>query len=601
MSFPRKNISAIAAGVALGLTSLAIQAADQPNLGAVGAGASFTGGATINTGTSFLSRVPAADPLDLVATIKPAAADVGQQGNLVAILIIPGVGQFNLLSGGIWVAWNGDPATIQPFRKKTLAASEPVSILNDLIGQDTNLTGVEFQAYVGYYRNSIADIKYSSSPAKVTISAPPANTCPTNTTAGTGTFAGKPVCVLSSANRITTNTHLTANFSYLINGTVFIGENTATPNDQKISLTIDAGTTLFAPEGVNTLVIDKSAKIFANGTPSKPIIMTSEGDVPGIDVLNTRGKWGGLVINGVARLNTQSGFDEGEGSTGTYGGGTTPNDDDSSGAVTFLQVKYAGWPITSTNELNSIALQGVGRGTILDYIHVHNGADDAIEFYGGTVNAKHLLLTGTDDAALDWTSGYLGKIQHVLIKQTTSGDNCIEADNLSANPTATPRSIPQIANLTCIGSTGVKSNGHAFELKAGTGMNLRNSVIAGPFTSTEGCILIAGNETFTSSGASIATLNGTLTFTNSRIDAACGADLKQSSGAPWTTADWFAAQSGSAIGTADLGGPKGWANGSSLNAVVPSTTTDPFFDNVDHIGAVKDDSSDWTRGWRFDF
>ncbi|MFM1896298.1 MAG: hypothetical protein RLZZ385_1372 [Pseudomonadota bacterium] len=601
MIFPRKNISALAAGVALGLTSLVAQAADQPSLGSVGAGATFTGGATINNGASYLSTVPAADALDLVATIKPAAADVGKQGNLVVIMDVKGLGFFNLLSGGIWVQWNGDPATIQPFKKKTLAASESVTILNDLIGQDTNLTNAEFKAYVGYYMASVADIKYSANPAAVAISAPPAASCPANTTAGIGNFAGKPVCVLSSANRITTNTHLTANFSYRLDGTVFIGENTATPNDQKITLTIDAGTTIFAPEGVNTLVIDKSAKIMANGSPSKPIVFTSEVDVPGVDSLNTRGRWGGLVINGVARLNTSSGFDNGEGSTGQYGGGTTPNDDDSSGAVTYAQIKYAGYPITSTNELNSVALQGVGRGTILDYIHIHNGADDAIEFYGGTVNAKHLVLTGTDDDALDWTSGYIGKIQHVVIKQTNRGDNCIEADNLGSNPTATPRSIPQIANLTCVGSTGIASSGHAFELKAGTGMNMRNSVVGGPFVSTEGCIFFDTLATFTNSGATIAALNGTLTMTTSRIDSACNLTEKSGINPPWTGEAWFAAQSGSAKGTVDLGGPKGWANGSSLNAVVPSTTTDPFFDNVDYIGAVKDDSSDWTKGWSFSF
>ena len=57
---------------------------------------------------------------------------------------------------------------------------------------------------------------------------------------------------------------------------------------------------------------------------------------------------------------------------------------------------------------------------------------------GGTVNAKHLLITGQDDDALDWTNGWTGKLQHVVIKHTTSGDNCIEADNLGANPVATP-------------------------------------------------------------------------------------------------------------------------------------------------------------------
>jgi len=33
--------------------------------------------------------------------------------------------------------------------------------------------------------------------------------------------------------------------------------------------------------------------------------MTSEQDVEGVDALNLRGAWGGVVINGSATLNTQ--------------------------------------------------------------------------------------------------------------------------------------------------------------------------------------------------------------------------------------------------------------------------------------------------------
>lgn len=599
----RIKLRAIASGVALGIAAMSAQAATPPTLPTAGSQtqAVFTGGATINGGASYLSTVPAADAADLIVNIQPAPANVGQSGSIVVIASIPGMGLFMKLSGGIWIPWTAaDP--VQPAITKTLTADEQVKVLDGLIGSDTNLAGMTIQAFVGYYTGGdISNLTYTSAPASITIANAPAAGCPVNTTLLSGTtFAGKPVCQLSGASRITTDTHLTANNSYFINGTVFVGSNTPTENANKVKLTIDAGTTLFAPEGVNTLVIDRGGKIYANGSATKPIIMTSEVDVTGVDALNTRGKWGGLVINGRAQLNTQSGFDEGEGSTGQYGGGTTPVNTDDSGAVTYVQIKYAGFPITSENELNSIALQGVGSGTILDYIQVHNGADDAIEFYGGTVNAKHLLLTGTDDDALDWTTGYVGKLQHILIKQTSSGDNCVEADNLGSNPVATPRSIPTVSNLTCIGSSGVKSSGHAFELKAGTGMLMSNSIIGGTFpTGGEGCMLISGAQTFTNSGASIATLNGTLVMRDSLITTACAADLKEGSGAPWTTSNWYGAQSNSTTGAVDLGGPHGWANGSAINAIPANIPSDSFFDKVDYIGAVKDSSSDWTAGWSF--
>ena len=58
---------------------------------------------------------------------------------------------------------------------------------------------------------------------------------------------------------------------------------------------------------------------------------------------------------------------------------------------------------------------------------------------------------------------------------------------------------------------------------------------------------------------------------------------------------------GTSAGAVELGGPDGWANGIFVNAVTPVIPTDSFFDQVDYIGAVKDDSSDWTKGWTFKF
>lgn len=606
MKSMRTKLSAIASGVALGVATMAatsaVSAADQPALAATGpkSGAVFTGGATINGGASFLTTVPAADAVDIVASIKPASTDVGQTGSLVAVLNVPGVGQFNLLSGGIWVPL--DTANVMPFATKTLSATEEVTIVDDLIGADTNLTGLTLTAYVGYYTgNDLSTLTYTSAGAQVAIAEAPAAGCPTGTTANAlvGTFEGKPVCDIPSGDPITTDLHLTANNIYFFNGTVFIGDNTIhTADADKVSLTIDAGTKILSEGSQSALVISRAGKIYANGTATKPIIMTSAQDDGTLDARNARGLWGGLTISGSAQLNSQSGLADGEGSTGEYGGGTSPNNADSSGALTYVQIKYAGFPITQDDELNTLALQGVGSGTIIDYVQAHNGADDGVEFYGGAVNAKHLVLTGNDDDAVDWTLGWSGKLQHVIVDQTTSGDNCIEADNLSSNPTATPRSIPTVSNFTCILSEGMKSNGHAFELKAGTGGNISNVVIGGTLDSTEGCVLIANEDTFTQSGASIATLNGTLTLENTLVTAACAAAMS-GDGPAWTAAEWFAAQTSSASGSVDLGGPYSWANGTAINAATHSIPSDSFFDQVDYIGAVKDESSDWTEGWTF--
>ncbi|MDP7402951.1 MAG: hypothetical protein QF916_06115 [Gammaproteobacteria bacterium] len=600
MKVSKIKLSAIASGVALGIASAASQAAQPPAFALTGpkTGAEIQIGGTLNNRASYQAVMPAADSFDIVATIKPESADVGKSGSLVVALEVEGLGTFNLLSGGIWVPL--DLANIQAYKTKTLTASEDITILDNFIGTDTNLTGTTLKVYVAYYTDGdISNITYNTTAAAVAISTTPSG-CPTGTTANSATYNGLPVCNLPVGDPITTDMHLTANNAYFFSGTVFVGNNTVnTPFADKVSLTIDPGVNIISEGGQSALVVSRGGKIFANGSPDKPIIMTSSQDDGSLDVLNARGLWGGVAINGSATQNTASGYAQGEGFTGEYGGGTSPNDSDNSGSMTYVQIRYAGYPITADDELNTISLHAVGSGTTLDYIHSHNGADDGIEFYGGTVNAKHILITGQDDDALDWTNGWTGNLQHVVIKHTTSGDNCIEADNLGANPIATPRSNPTISNLTCITSSTQKSSGHAFELKAGTAMQMYNSVVGGVIESTEGCILIAGDETFSQSGSSAATLNGTLKMERSYITTACAAALAGSG--TFTTAEWFAAQAGTTSGSVDLGGPNGWTNGSLINAKTVTSGLGTFFDTVDHIGGVKDDTSDWTKGWSYDY
>lgn len=614
MKFHPQQISALALGVAMGVSAMATQAEEQPLLPTFppNSGAVFSAGATNNGGASYLSMIPAADAVDLVGTIKPAPADVGKQGSLVVVLEVPGIGLFSRLSGGIWLPVDpSDLSTLSVYKVKTLEEEEPVSLLEGLVGENTNLTGMTFSAYLAYFTDgNIGTIKYTDAPTRFTISESPSAGCPANTTAGVGTFNGKPICVLTGGDAITTDTHLTANNSYFLDGTVRFGTQDITESDDKITVTIDAGTTLFANSAARTFfLVDRGAKIMANGTPESPIVFTYDEDEEGsnsVDPLNDRGKWGGVIINGRAQLNSATGFEQGEGSTGEFGGGAAPVNDDDSGSMTYVQIRYAGDIITETDELNSLALQGVGSSTNIDFINIHNGADDGVEFYGGAVNARHLVLTGMDDDAIDWTLGWSGNLQHAVVKMTTSGDNCIEADTLEANNVATPRSIPTLSNLTCIGSTGMKGSSHAFELKEGTGMKLYNAVVGGSFPQGgEGCILIRRQPTFdqSTSDGNISGLNGTLIMENSLITQACANDLQGAStaaGSDFTTTNWYNAQAMSSIGDVDLGGPRAWANGWNINSVEPNIPSDPFFEDADYIGAIKDDTSDWTRGWTFD-
>jgi len=171
MKLELMKTSAIATGVALAFASLSAQAATQPSLTTAGASSSaaFTGGATVNDGASYLAEVPAEVAADLIATIAPAAGDVGKEGSLVVIAEVGDLGFFIKLSGGIWIPWDG--ATILPMMTKTLTASESVNVLDNLVGNDTSLAGLSIKAYVGYYTgtDAAATITYTAAPIEMKI------------------------------------------------------------------------------------------------------------------------------------------------------------------------------------------------------------------------------------------------------------------------------------------------------------------------------------------------------------------------------------------------------------------------------------------------
>ncbi|MCB0074948.1 MAG: hypothetical protein KDE20_26000, partial [Caldilineaceae bacterium] len=246
----------------------------------------------------------------------------------------------------------------------------------------------------------------------------------------------KPVRVIRG--RFTSNVTLTNDTYWVLRGAVFIGE--------PARLTIQAGTRIIGETATRgTLIIDRGAQIIADGTATAPIVMTSDQPVG----KRFRGDWGGLIINGRAPINLPGGVGIGEGDTGQYGG---TNPADNSGIMRYLRVEFAGIEFSPDNELNGIGFQGVGSGTIVDHIQIHYNRDDGVEFFGGTVNAKHVVLTNNGDDNIDWTWGWQGKLQFAVVQQRGDDtDNGIEADNHSSQQDLQPRSSPTIYNITMVG------------------------------------------------------------------------------------------------------------------------------------------------------
>ena len=276
----------------------------------------------------------------------------------------------------------------------------------------------------------------------------------------------KPVIVVTgdvSANE----TWSSANY-YVLRGAVFVREGS--------TLNIQAGTRVIGESGsVGTLIVERGGRINAIGTAQAPIVFTSDQPIG----QRGRGDWGGLIINGRAPLNFGSGEAAGEGDTGVYGG-TDPNDN--SGVLRYVRVEFGGIEFSPDNELNGIAFQAVGRGTQVDHVQAHLSRDDAMEWFGGTVDGKYMVMSGAADDSVDWTFGWSGRLQFVAVLQRgDDADNGIEADNNEFNNEVLPRSNPQIYNITLCGDpTGIASEvQRASNLRRGTAFTIRNFLITG--------------------------------------------------------------------------------------------------------------------------
>ncbi|MCB9637933.1 MAG: hypothetical protein H6727_03400, partial [Myxococcales bacterium] len=355
-------------------------------------------------------------------------------------------------------------------------------------------------------------------------------------------------CILTGT--YTDELKLTADIKWILRGAVFIGDDV-----KSVALRIEPGTTIVGEkQSTGVLIVRRNGKIFAEGTREKPIVFTSSQPKG----QRQRGDWGGLVINGNARLNNCVGGSPlgicegfGEGGTGWYGG---TNDNDSSGVLRYVRVEFAGRLFSPDNELNGIAFQAVGSGTTVEYVQVHMNADDGVEFFGGTVSFKYILVTGAEDDSLDWTDGWRGNGQFFIAQQYTDGGDCgIEADNQETNFDATPRSGPTLSNLTFVGGNEA-GTGAGARLRRGTGAKIYNAI----FMNYKGaCLRIDDADTYKNGWDTAGSkLNGELVVSNSIIQ--CPTNFKGATGEGinFTIEDFFnALNPGNLIGDPMLTAP----------------------------------------------
>lgn len=249
-------------------------------------------------------------------------------------------------------------------------------------------------------------------------------------------------------------------------------------------LTIEPGTTIAGDRG-SALIVTRTGQLIAEGTATAPIVFTAnfpEG-MRGIGPNN----WGGVLMNGKAAINVTGGDNKAEGLAdeprNRYGGGATPDEAHSCGKLRYVRIEFAGQPLSANNELNGLTLNACGTGTVIDYVQVHRGIDDGIELFGGSVNLKHLVVTGSDDDGLDWDQGWTGKAQFLVVQQVPGrGNHGIEADNNRVSQDAMPRSSPVLYNVTLIGRAPDSSDpgegtSRGMVFQVGTAGTIKNAIV----------------------------------------------------------------------------------------------------------------------------
>ncbi|MBX3042644.1 MAG: T9SS type A sorting domain-containing protein [Candidatus Kapabacteria bacterium] len=370
----------------------------------------------------------------------------------------------------------------------------------------------------------------------------------------------------------------------------------------------------------SAICVNRGGKLFARGTKEDPIVMTSSA-APG---QRRGGDWGGLLICGKASTNhpggeaqLEGGIADAAGVRGWFGGKDNPDDNDNSGHYEYLRIEFAGIAAAPNQELNSLTMGGVGRGTFFSHIHVSYANDDAYEWFGGTADAKYLIATGTLDDDLDCDNGFSGRIQFALTQRhkdraDVSTSQTWETDNNSSGNYNLPLTSPVFSNVTAIGplqdtswtasATGAAPNtyhtrfGAAAQIRRNARTSIFNSVIAG---------WPRGIEILSAQGQ-LAASRDSLLFRNNSMFGIKGQTLRLDGTTPGIPANWL--ETAAYNNYADVSTPNNAALsnpfyvGNAFNAVPLSNANylnnasftngndvvkidDPFFDRVPYRGA----------------
>ncbi len=314
--------------------------------------------------------------------------------------------------------------------------------------------------------------------------------------------------------------HITASETWSgvirLNGWVYV--------DAGATLTIQPGT-IIRSTNKSVLSIEKGGKIMALGTSTQPIVFTSSQGAG----FRGQSDWAGVVINGNAPNNLAGGSGISEGGIGSPYGGNDP--EDNSGVLAYVRIEFPGFEVATGSEVNGLTLNSVGNKTRIEYVQVSYSGDDGFEWFGGTVNAKHLISYRTEDDDFDTDNGYSGMVQFMVILRDptivdTDTANGFESDNDKDGSEASPKTTAIFSNLSGFGAAKDLATYNTLPVnhKEGSTMRIRRNSRISVYNS-----LFLGwgrGLRFESSGTQTAASNNEMTVKNTFIGDVFGEKFK---------------------------------------------------------------------------
>jgi hypothetical protein len=356
------------------------------------------------------------------------------------------------------------------------------------------------------------------------------------------------------------------------------------------------------PNG-GTLFITRGAKLIAEGTEDEPIVFSSE-DFK----FHTNTPWGGVVLLGRAPVgaadatttNPERIFEGLTDVRATYGG-SVPTDD--SGSLAYVRIEYGGDIIAADKEVNGLTLAGVGSGTSVHHVMVKRQMDDCFEFFGGTVNADHLICENSGDDMFDTDENFRGHLQFLFGRLTfagTSADpNGFEWDGNQPNQTVAERGTPRASNATLCGLNvrgAAVSYGAVLRRGLQTGTSIQNSIITGFDNGVD------TRDVVGTTSAPLISWTNSLFFGQTINDIAIATEANDNDNA-FDELSWISTAANENDTTAPPGfdcyadPPEPFPN----SAVAGGVPAAPFDITAEYVGAFSDATDNWMTGAWVDF